>query len=130
MASEKEISNIPSTLQSKVNCDGIPLYKSSSKQFWPILIQFCDEVKVLSDVYIVGIFSGDYKPTNIHEYLKKFIADVQEVKNGYILLGRTYFLKIHCFICDAPARQFLKCIVSHNALHTQDVNAVRSKANI
>lgn len=115
LASEKEISNIPSTLQLKVNCDGIPLYKSSSKQFWPILIQFCDEVKVLSDVYIVGIFSGDYKPTNIHEYLKKFIADVQEVKNGYIFLGRTYFLKIHCFICDAPARQFLKCIVSHNA---------------
>lgn len=44
--------------------------------------------------------------------MKKFIAD--SIKNGYIFQDKKYF-KIYCFICDAPARQFLKSFVSHNS---------------
>lgn len=108
------ISSLQSEIQFNVNCDGIPLHKSSSKQFWPILIQFCSETKSLSDPYVVGIFYGNSKPNGIHGYLKKFIEELEELQNGYEYLGTTYFIKVRCFICDAPARQFLKCIISHN----------------
>lgn len=113
-ASEACLSNIQSTLLVKVNCDGIPLHKSSSKQFWPLLVQFCDEVKSISNVCVVGVFYGDCKPSNVHEYLKNFIADLQELKEGYKFHEKIYYVKIYFFVCDAPARQFLKCIIGHN----------------
>ena len=114
VASEAVISDVQSTLLVKISCDGIPLHKSSSKQFWPLLVQFLDEMKSPSDVYVICVFYGDCKPTNIHDYLKNLITDLQEMQNGYKFLERTYFLKVSCFICEAPARLFLKCIISHN----------------
>lgn len=72
-ASEACLFNIQSTLLVKVNCDGIPLHKSSRKQLWPLLVQFCDEVKSISNVCVVGVFYGDCKASNVHEYLKNFM---------------------------------------------------------
>lgn len=63
---------------------------------------------------LLVFFYGDSKPTNIHDYLQNIITELHDMKNGFKFLERTYFVKIHCFICDAPARQFLKGIISHN----------------
>lgn len=80
---ESVISSLQSDIQFNVNCDGIPLHKSSSKQFWPILIHFCNETKSLSDHFVVGIFYGNSKLNDIHGYLKKFIEELEELQNGY-----------------------------------------------
>ena len=34
-------------------------------------------------------------------------------ENGLFHNGKLYRVKLQCFVCDAPARQFLKCIAGH-----------------
>ena len=100
----------------RINCDGIPLFKSSGKQFWPILVQFYTDydMTTYSKPMPVGIFLGNSKPVDVGEYLKDFIGEINILKNGYEFEGAKYLMKIQCFICDAPARQYLKCIKSHS----------------
>lgn len=51
---------IPTTLSLNVNIDGLPAFKSSSKSFWPILVNV-HELKSQQSPLIVGIFSGNCK---------------------------------------------------------------------
>lgn len=98
-----------------INCDGIPLFKSSGKQFWPILVQFCiNNNQTASEPVPVGIFLGNSKPNNVKDFLKEFIEEIIQLRDGYEFKSTKYFVSIRCFICDAPARQFLKCIKSHS----------------
>ena len=119
LCSDKQRSNI-TTIFLKVNCDGIPLFKSSAKQFWPLLVQICTDCEMMtaSDPFPVGVFLGESKPSNLNDYLKEFIEEVVLLKDGYYFKGVNYSVTIHCFICDAPARQFLKCIISHTGYNS------------
>lgn len=103
------------TIFLRVNCDGIPLFKSSGKQFWPILVQFCTDYDkaTFSKPVPVGIYLGNSKPGKVEEYLRDFISEMCILKDGYEFKGVKYLITIQCFICDAPARQYLKCIKSH-----------------
>ena len=47
-----------------VNVDGVPLFKSSSQQFWPILVS----VENLDDEFIVAIFYGNSKPNPLNDF--------------------------------------------------------------
>ena len=62
-------------LSLSINIDGVPLFRSSSKQLWPILCSFEN-----SDIFIIAIYCGDHKPNCVHEYLSDFIADWNEIK--------------------------------------------------
>lgn len=92
------------------------MFKSSSKQFWPILLQFFTDSNktTFSKPVPVGIYLGNSKPGNVGEYLKDFISEMCTLKNGYEFKGAKYLITIECFICDAPGRQYLKCIKSHS----------------
>lgn len=109
-----EVSKVKSIFL-KVNCDGLPLFKSSGKQFWPLLVQFCtdNEAVTASKPFPVSLFLGNSKPNNVAEYVKDFIEEMLLLKDGYEYRGMKYSVSIQCFICDAPARQYLKCIASH-----------------
>ena len=99
----------------KVNCDGIPLSKSSGKQFWPILVQFCNgNETIISKPAPVAIFLGVSKPNSVQEYLQSFLDEMLELERGFDFKGSKFTISIKSFICDAPARQFLKCIKSHS----------------
>ena len=104
------------TIFLRINCDGIPLFKSSGKQFWPILVQFCTDydITTYSKPVPVGIYLGNSKPGNVEEYLEEFISEMCILKDGYEFKGVKYLITIQCFICDAPARQYLKSIKSHS----------------
>nr|XP_047133576.1 uncharacterized protein LOC124811643 [Hydra vulgaris] len=97
-----------------INIDGIPLFKSSSKQMWPILASFND-----SDIFIIAIFCGDRKPDNINDYLLDFINEWNQLRqNGIIYNGKHFSIEIKSFICDAPSRAFLKCIIHHGGYNS------------
>lgn len=71
------ISSIPKTLAVQFNIDGIPLFKSSRTQFWPILATvYCDQSRI---PFLVGLFSGNSKPSSVWEYLREFIAELKVV---------------------------------------------------
>ena len=94
-----------------VNIDGVPLFKSSAVQFWPILAK-CGQ----SEPFIVAIFSGVKKPSPIEDYLEDVLTEYAHLKqDGITFEGQTYSVTIDSLICDAPARAFLKCIKGHTS---------------
>ena len=101
-------------LRLQVNVDGLPLFKSSGGQFWPILCRTDGEE---CSPFIVGLFYGLSKPTDL-QFFKAFIDEYKLIKNeGFIHDLVTYPVTISCFICDAPARAMLKNVKSHNGYH-------------
>lgn len=89
-----------------VNVDGLPLYKSSTVQLWPILC-YIQETSA-REPFIVGLFCGSSKPENVEEFLSAFVAEFKNIKQGVTINGREFSVSISCFVCDAPARAFLK----------------------
>ena len=69
----------------KMNCDGIPLHKSSKDQFWPLLVQFCGEGHTdQNPPQTVGLFYGTSKPNSVTEYLYNFLLELETVlADGY-----------------------------------------------
>ncbi|KAK9977083.1 hypothetical protein ABG768_018904 [Culter alburnus] len=110
----KILSNIH-TLELQVNIDGLPLYKSSSTQFWPILgtLQNIQQEEPVT----IGLFCGTGKPTSLTEYLEDFITEVNELGNGFEFEGVRLALQLSSMVCDAPARAFLKNIKGHTGYH-------------
>lgn len=61
---------------------------------------------------IVGIWCGEGKPNNLDEFLSQFVAELNIIlQNGITVNGHNVKIGIRCFICDAPARAFIKGIV-------------------
>ena len=91
--------------------DGVPLFKSSLQQFCPILVS----VENLVDVFIVSIFYGNSKRNPLNDFLADFINEMKILKNDGLVItaNKTITVSIKCFVCDAPARAFLKCVVNH-----------------
>ncbi|KAJ8911937.1 hypothetical protein NQ315_016279 [Exocentrus adspersus] len=94
------------------NIDGIPLYKSTNSQIWPILGQ----VKNFNaKPFPIGIFYGTSKPTPLELYLYDFVSELKTMCESNLIFQRKRFkVKIFGFICDAPARSFMKCIKHHS----------------
>ena len=98
---------IAQTLQLQINIDGLPLFKSSSHQFWPILGRLVNIPS--NEPFVIGIFSGTTKPTNIANYLKDFITEFKELKeNGITYFEERFNIILSSVICDAPAKAFVK----------------------
>lgn len=88
------------------NIDGIPLFNSSSIEFWPILAKItnCEN----KSPFVVAIFCGRGKPMPLSLFLNEFICELE------ILLAKGN-VKIDFFSCDAPARSYLKCVRGHTS---------------
>ncbi|EFN82089.1 hypothetical protein EAI_00989, partial [Harpegnathos saltator] len=95
-----------------VNIDGINITKSYVTDVWPILCRSLDLID--ERPYVVGIFVGSGKLDNLDKYLQEFISEILKFQNnGLVLNGVMHEVYIRCFICDAPARQYLKRIIGH-----------------
>ena len=105
---------VSNVIKLSINIDGIPLFKSSSRQMWPILACFDN-----SDIFIIAIFCGDHKPNNINDYLSDFVSEWNQLRqNGIVFNGHHLSIEIKSFICDAPSRAFLKCIIHHGGYNS------------
>lgn len=115
------IASLPkiTTLALQFNIDGIPLFKSSKTQFWPILGTIdCDKTR---SPFIIGLFCGNSKPSSVWEYLRDFIAELRIVlREGIVRNGTRFKVVVSSFICDAPARAFVKHVKSHNGYYGCD----------
>ena len=91
------------------NIDGLPLFKSTNAQLWPILSHVIEPFE--SKPSVVGLFSGNKKPGNVQQYLQSFKDEVLELMQNAMQIpnsGHKFGIQISCFICDTPARAFVK----------------------
>jgi len=92
-------------IQVNINIDGLPLFKSSNSQVYPIL---CNLVENYNEVNIVGIYYGNEKPTDANVFLTDFTEEaITLTTHGIIINDHTYPFKINAFICDVPAKSFI-----------------------
>ena len=106
------------TVSLQINIDGLPLYKSSSAQFWPILglIQNYSEffTKMRSDPFVIGLYHGNSKPSDVNEYMSDFVNEARELQmKGFSYGGVQHHVEISSVVCDMPARAWVKCITGH-----------------
>jgi hypothetical protein len=100
-------------LELQINVDGIPLFESSSVSLWPILclVRNID----FKEPAVIGLFCGKQKLGNAAEFLSDSISDMLTVmEKGLYINEKIYSISVHSFVCDAPARVFLKGIKSHS----------------
>lgn len=101
-----ELTSIPENLQLSLNLDGLPLFRSSRSNFWPILGSFTN-LKPRS-VFMISIFHGHSKPTDL-EFLQPVIDDLKKVLTEGLEYKQTHLnITIEAFIMDGPARCLAK----------------------
>ncbi|KAL1516234.1 hypothetical protein ABEB36_000153 [Hypothenemus hampei] len=94
-----------------LNIDGLPISKSSSKCFWPILISD----SILKAVQIIGVYCGSKKPTSANEFIKPFVDEIKSVvSNGFSYEGHIINVVLSKIICDAPAKSFILYTKGHS----------------
>ncbi|CAG7726050.1 unnamed protein product [Allacma fusca] len=109
---ESEKLKLGSQIKLQINVDGLPLLKSSTQQFWPILGYI--KGSRLS-VFAIGLFCGNTKPDSSVEYLKEFISELKKVtETGLKFQDEHVSICIDSFICDAPARSNLLSTKGHS----------------
>lgn len=95
-----------------IGVDGLPISKSSSSQFWPILAYI---IPYNSYVFPVGIYHGYQKPQDSNDFLYDFITEVLELTTNGITINNEFkkvTLEIMC--CDVPAKSFLLRVKGHS----------------
>ncbi|XP_067204162.1 uncharacterized protein [Linepithema humile] len=115
------------TLNLIFGIDGTSPYKSSALQLWPIMckVQFEPD---LYEPFPVAIYAGDKKPNDLKLYLQKFIEEINELQTNNIVLENQIFkINVMCFVCDRPARSFIKGIKGHGGYYACERCVVRGK---
>lgn len=104
----------PKTISLNFNMDGLPLFNSSREKFWPILFNIHEMPYVRP--MVIGIYSLKTKETNVNGYLTPMVNELKPIlQNGLIINGHNITVKIRCFICDSPARAFIKGMLSSHS---------------
>ncbi|XP_029161035.1 uncharacterized protein LOC114932803 isoform X1 [Nylanderia fulva] len=95
---------LPSNIDLILNIDGLPLAKSSKVSFWPILVS---DIK-LKNVYMVGCYYGNSKPSSANDFMKEFIHELISINNKLPIQ-----VSLYAIVCDAPAKLFLLSTKGH-----------------
>ncbi|XP_076299700.1 uncharacterized protein LOC143218433 [Lasioglossum baleicum] len=68
---------------------------------------------------MIGIYHGYEKPKDANSFLFDFIEEAIILTNSEFLINEhLYHLQIKSFICDAPAKAFIKCKKHHTGYHS------------
>lgn len=98
----------------KVNVDGVPLFKSKNTHFWPILGSFAK-----FSPFLIALWCGEGKPSGLKDFLRDFLEEYKNLLTvGLTFNSKTYIFTIKVFICDAPARAYLKCVKGHTGYYS------------
>ncbi|XP_055686583.1 uncharacterized protein LOC129791928 isoform X2 [Lutzomyia longipalpis] len=109
---QQNLDEIPK-ISLKFHVDGLQIFKSSKVDLWPILCAIEELPNIPPQV--IAIYCGNGKPSNVSEYLKEFVPEIQDLLTNGLEIDM-YHIKvaIKCFLCDLPARAFLKGTVYFN----------------
>lgn len=106
------------TVKILVNIDGAKCYVYGKTQLWPILVKVVDELYE-SDVFVCAVFCGDSKPGSLRDYLRDFVKECNRLhEKGLHINSRILKFEILAFICDTPARAYLKCVKGHAGFYS------------
>lgn len=96
------------------NVDGLSLFKDTNEQLWPILCKVIDsKIPPLP----VSAWYG-HVHASLDNYFKDFVPELKELlQNGFEAEGEQYSVRIHSFVCDAPATAYVKGIKLHSGSH-------------
>ncbi|XP_076248013.1 uncharacterized protein LOC143187657 [Calliopsis andreniformis] len=68
---------------------------------------------------MIGIYHGHEKPKNVNEFLNDFVHEaIHVINNGILINEQLYRIQIKTFVCDAPAKSFIKCVKGHTGYHS------------
>ncbi|KAF0691358.1 Triosephosphate isomerase, partial [Aphis craccivora] len=84
--------------------DGLPISKSSSSQFWPILASILVKHPLKRSVFIVDLYWEIEKPKDSNEYLIDFVNEAKRLETE---------VNITLFCCDVPAKAFVLKVKDH-----------------
>lgn len=102
------------TILLQINVDGLPLFKSSATDLYPILgmsKEFLD-----TSPFTIALFCGNGKPDPLEIFLRNFIEELTLLRGKKInFQGKLFSIAVHFFIADAPARSYLRQTVGHTA---------------
>jgi len=88
------------------SCDGVPIFNSSAKTFWPLTCSFNGS----PEVFIIGVYVGNEKPADPNLFLRDFVDEIIPLcENGIRLKGKIIAVNVVIAICDAPAKSFIFC---------------------
>lgn len=120
LTSSKHLTLLGNEIFISFNIDGIPLFHSTNLQFWPILGRIVNNNIKLTP-FVIGIFCGMSKPVPLKDFLEDFINELTHLlTEGINIENKNYSVICHNFICDAPARAYIKCIKSHGGYSSCD----------
>lgn len=108
----QHLDNVPECISLNVNIDGLPLFKSSKHQVWPILCNIHEFPNI--PPLVVGVYEGTNKPVLLNLFLQPFIDELLQLyRNNLKFITRQNILittkvKLRAVICDSPARALIK----------------------
>ncbi|XP_078490295.1 uncharacterized protein LOC144746841 [Ciona intestinalis] len=108
----------PSVIELSFNVDGLPLFKSSKKCFWPVLCT----IKNIDNSYVfpVALSYGLSKPVNL-DFLSETVNELKVLlQDGLIVQQKVVQVALHSIVCDAPARAMVKCIKLYSGYYGCD----------
>ncbi|OXA44262.1 hypothetical protein Fcan01_20938 [Folsomia candida] len=108
------------TIELKIGIDGLPISRSSKKQFWPILAS--GDILNNGKPFLVGLyFSLFCKPEKSDQLLGPLVEELTLLLgNGVEINGLVRKISIKCIVADAPARNFVKNCVAFNGYYGCD----------
>lgn len=77
------------TIKIAVGIDGLPISKSTSHQFWPILGYIV--VPNSNAVFPIGIYLGTEKPTDSNDFIFDLVSEAKQlIQNGITINNKLY----------------------------------------
>ena len=70
------------TFKLQINVDGLPLFKSTSIQLWPILGLLLSVP--MKEPVVIGLFCGKKKPSCPNEFLRDFTCELQQIGRAHV----------------------------------------------
>ena len=114
---------VSSPVNIQLNVDGIQLFSSSCTNVWPILCRIT--TPFLTSPFVVGLFCGKGKPLCVNEYLADLVTELKDIIPHGVdipcansVISTT--INVSCFICDSPARAFIKQTKGHTGYYGCD----------
>ena len=105
-------------LMLQINIDGLPLFKSTCHQFWPITGKIQNIPN--QEPFVIGLYSGTSKPNDLQEYLGDFVDEYLQFQGGVTCFGKHLCIMLDSVVCDTPARSFVKNVKSYSGYHGCD----------